>query len=680
MFAPRFAASILALTITTLAAQTAPEPLRELPYRPALDLSSMDRTQDACVDFYQFSCGGWMKANPIPADESSWSVYAKLQDDNLRFLWGLLIGAAEPRTDRPPHVRLAGDYFAACMAQRADEPGAAALAGPLGRIDALASTRELAPLLAELHAIGAGQALFGFGAEQDNADSTQMIAGAYAGGLGLPDREQYLARDRKALALKKAYEAHVARTLVLAGATPQAARQSARTVLAIETALAKAALTPVERRDPRSIYHRKTLADLQQLAPAFDWPAYLAASGVAASTPVNVAEPRFVAALNTQLKTRPLADWQTYLRWHLLQSQSPYLALPFAQAHFDFYDKTLHGVQVMPPRWKQCVQWADRDVGEALGRMFVDKTFAPATKARAEAMTHQIEAVMRERINALDWMSAATKTAALAKLQTVTNKVGYPERWRDYTALQIDRADSLGNAQRSLAFEHGRQLARIGQPLDRGEWFMTPPTVNAYMDLQMNSIVFPAGILQPPLFDPLLDDAPNYGNTGSTIGHELTHGFDDEGRQFDAQGNLRDWWSKQDAAAFKQRTQCIVDQYSQYTVVDNIKIDGRLTLGEDVADLGGTVLAYVAWKAATAGQVLQPRDGFSPEQRFFIGLAQWACGNDRPETLRLQAATDPHSPPRHRVNGVVANLPAFAKAFACKPGQPMARVKPCEVW
>ena len=643
----------------------------------------MDRSQDACVDFYQFSCGGWIKANPIPADESGWSVYAKLQDDNLRFLWGLLIDAAEPRADRPPHVRQAGDYFAACMAQGADAPGLAplaALAGPLGRIDALASTRELAPLLAELHRIGAGQALFGFGSEQDNADSSQIIAGTYAAGLGLPDREQYFARDRKTLALRRAYQAHVARTFELAGATPQAAQQSARTVLAIETALAKAALTPVERRDPRSIYHRKTLAELQQLAPAFDWPAYLAASSVAADAPINVAQPRFVAALNQQLKTRPLADWQTYLRWHLLQAQSPYLSAAFAQAHFDFYDKTLHGVEAMPPRWKQCVQWADRDLGEALGRMFVDKTFAPATKARAEAMTAAIESAMRERIDALDWMSTATKTAALAKLQTVTNKVGYPERWRDYSALRIDRDDFVGNAQRSLAFEQQRQLARIGQPLDRGEWFMTPPTVNAYYDAQMNSINFPAGILQPPLFDPRMDDAPNYGNTGSTIGHELTHGFDDEGRQFDAQGNLRDWWSKKDAAAFKQRTQCIVDQYSQYTVVDNIKINGRLTLGEDVADFGGTVLAYAAWKATTAGQTLPPRDGFTPEQRFFIGLAQWACGSDRPEALRLQAATDPHSPPRHRVNGVVANLPEFAKAFACKPGQPMARAKPCQVW
>ena len=657
------------------------EPLAALPYRPSLDLSSLDRSVDACVDFHRFSCGGWMKSNPIPADEAGWSVYAKLQDENLRFLWGLLSAAAEPDPARAAHEQKAGDHFAACMAAEADAAsGTTALAGPLAEIDRLDSVAALAPLLAGLHRLGADRSLFRFGTEQDAADSSQVIAVADAAGLGLPDRDQYLRRDKASLVLKRAYQAHVARSFELAGATPADARAAARTVLAVETALAAASLTSEQKRDPRSVYHRMALAELQRLAPGFDWRAYLEASGLAADTALNVTQPRFMRALGGLLASRPLADWKTYLRWHLLRSQSPFLGPALAQAHFDFYGRTLEGIETLPPRWKQCVQWVDRDVGEALGRMFVEKTFAPGTRDAVVAMTHRIEAAMQARIEALDWMSETTKAAALVKLKAISDKVGFPDRWRDYTALAITREDFVGNVQRSHGFERTRELAKIGRPVDRREWFMTPPTVNAYYDPQMNSINFPAGILQPPLFDPRMDDAPNYGNTGATIGHELTHAFDDEGRQFDAQGNLRDWWTKQDATAFKQRAQCIVDQYSQYTVVDDVRINGRLTLGEDVADLGGTILAYAAWKAATAGQRLEARDGFTPEQRFFIGMAQWACGNERPERLRLQALSDPHSPARHRVNGVLANMPEFARAFACKPGQPMVRARPCRVW
>ncbi|RZT91894.1 M13 family metallopeptidase [Rivibacter subsaxonicus] len=684
LFSPRRLAPLLALLLLAGAAPARqPQPLSTLPYAPSLDPSSLDREVDACVDFHRFSCGGWMKNNPIPPDEAGWSVYAKLQDENLRYLWGLLIAAAEPGSARAAHEQKAGDYFAACVAAEtaADaDTGLAALAGPLAAIEQLDSRAALAPLLAGLHRLGAGHSLFRFGAEQDAADSSQVIAVADAAGLGLPDRDHYFKRDKASLALKRAYQAHVARSFELAGATPVQARSAAREVLGIETALAAASLTSEQKRDPRGVYHRMTLAELQGLAPGFDWRAYLEASGVAADTALNVTQPRFMRALGGLLAGRPLAEWKSYLRWHLLRSQSPYLSPAFAQAHFDFYGKTLEGIESMPPRWKQCVQWVDRDLGEALGQMFVEKTFAPATRDAAVAMTRHIEDAMRARIEALDWMSEPTKAAALAKLQAISDKVGYPERWRDYGGLAIAREGFVGNVQRSLGFERARQLAKIGRPLDRGEWFMTPPTVNAYYDPQMNSINFPAGILQPPLFDPRMDDAPNYGNTGATIGHELTHAFDDEGRQFDAQGNLRDWWTKQDAAAFKQRAQCVVDQYSHYTVVDEIRINGRLTLGEDVADLGGTILAYAAWKAATAGQDLQARDGFTPEQRFFIGMAQWACGNERPERLRLQALNDPHSPARHRVNGVLANMPEFAQAFACKPDQPMVRAKPCRVW
>ena len=655
------------------------QPLSALPYTPSLDLSAIDRSATPCEDFYRYACGGWIAKHPIPDDEARWSVYEKLQDENLRFLWGLLRAAAEPRPDRSAHERLAGDYFAACMAD-AGSGDASALAAPLAAIDGLASTRAIAPLVAELHRLGAAQTLLRIASEQDAGNATQVIAVVDAAGLGLPDRDQYLKTDARSRRLRADYEAHVARTLALAGDAPDAARAKAARVLAVETALARAALTREQRRDPRSIYHRGRLADLQRAAPRFDWTAYFAASGIAPASPVNLAEPRFLRAVNALLASRPLADWQAYLRWHLLNAQSPYLGRAHADAHFDFYEHTLQGVPAQPPRWKRCVRWTDRDLGEALGRLFVEKTFAPETKAAVEQMTRRIEAAMAERIDALPWMSAATKKEARRKLATMVEKIGYPERWRDYAALAIVRDDFLGNVQHSLGFERARQLAKIGKPVDRGEWGMTPPTVNAYYDPFMNDINFPAGILQPPLFDPRMDAAPNYGNTGATIGHELTHGFDDEGRQFDADGNLKDWWTPRDAAAFKQRAQCIVDQYGQHTVVDDIKLNSRLTLGEDVADLGGTILAYEAWRAATANQRLAPIDGYTPDQRFFIGMAQWACGSQRPERRRLDALTNVHSPPELRVNGVLANMPEFAAAFACKPGQPMARRKVCRVW
>lgn len=658
------------------------QPLAEPPYTPSLDRTAIDRGADPCTDFYRYACGGWIAQHPIPDDEARWSVYDKLQDENLRFLWGLLRAAADGGPARSPHARLAGDYFAACMKAEDADGGDTlqALAAPLAAIDALAAPRQLAPLLAELHRLGAQQALLRFSSEQDAGDARQVIAVVDAAGLGLPDRDQYLKTDAHARRLRSDYAEHVARTFALAGDAPAAARARAARVLAFETALARASLTREQRRDPRSLYHRMRLAGLQRIAPRFDWPAWFAASGVPATSPVNLAEPRFLRTVNALIAERSLADWRAYLRWQLLRASAPYLGAAFADAHFDFYDKTLQGVPSQPPRWKRCVRWTDRDVGEALGRLFVEKTFSPATKAAVEEMTRRITAAMAARIDALPWMSAATKKQAHRKLATMVGKIGYPERWRDYAALTIARDDFLGNVQRSLAFERARQLAKIGQPVDRGEWSMTPPTVNAYYDPLMNDVNFPAGILQPPLFDPKSDAAPNYGNTGATIGHELTHGFDDEGRQFDADGNLKDWWTPRDAAAFKQRAQCIVEQYGRHTVVDDIKLNSRLTLGEDVADLGGTILAYAAWRAATETQKLAPIDGYTPDQRFFIGMAQWACGSQRPERKRLDALTNVHSPPEMRINGVVANMPEFAAAFACKPGQAMVRRKVCRVW
>ncbi|HXU32898.1 MAG TPA: M13 family metallopeptidase, partial [Thermoanaerobaculia bacterium] len=455
-----------------------------------------------------------------------------------------------------------------------------------------------------------------------------------------------------------------------------------QTVLRFETALAEAQLSRVERRDPYKTWHRTQKADLLKLTPSFSWDAYWTGIGAPKIADLNVSEPKYFERVERQLKEASLADWQTYLSWQVLNVRSQYLTDAFRTASFEFYSKTLRGVQAMPPRWKTCVGNVDRDLGEALGQVFVAKSFSPETKASTLDMTLRIEKAMAARIAALPWMGAETKKQAQAKLNGMRNKIGYPDVWRDYSSLTIERGDYLGNVARAYRFEERRDLAKIGKPVDRGEWSMSAPTVNAYYDAQLNDMNFPAGVLLPPLYDAKSDDAPNYGDTGGTIGHELTHGFDDEGRQFDANGNLRDWWTADDAKEFEKRAQCVVDQYAQYPIVDDLKINSKLTLGEDVADLGGEIIAYAAWKDATKDKKLEPIEGLTPDQRFFVGFAQWVCNNDRPENLRLRAKTDPHSPGRYRINGVVVNMPEFAQAFACKPGQPMVK-KPedlCRIW
>ena len=663
-------------------AQSAPEkPLTELPYTPSLETKFLDRSADPCVDFYQFACGNWNKLNPIPPDQARWDVYSKLHDDNLRYLWGLLDQASRPAANRTANEQKIGDYFAACMDEATvNRLGAAPLKPLLDSITGIKKVSDIAPVLARLHIETGADALFGFGSSQDFADSERVIAFAVAGGLGLPDRDYYTKTDDKSRETRARYIEHVAAILRLLGDSPAAARGGAQTVMAIETALAQASLTRVDKRDPYKVFHKLTAAQLAAATPSFRWADYWKASGLAAPGAVNVTEPDFFAALERELKERPLADWKTYLRWQAAHAAAPYLSDAFVKANFEFYGRRLRGVEQIQPRWKRCVSYVDGQLGEALGQVFVARTFTPETKARALEMVRQIEAAMERDLREITWMSGATKEQALAKLHAVTNKIGYPDKWRDYSSVRVERGDFLGNFERATAFESHRQLAKIGKPVDRGEWEMTPPTVDAYYDPQKNDINFPAGVLQPPLFDPKMDDAPNYGNTGATIGHELTHGFDDQGRQFDARGNLRDWWTKQDAEEFVRRAACVSDQYSQYTVVDDIKINGKLTLGEDVADLGGTTLAYMAWKAATRGQELKSVDGFTPEQRFFIGMAQWACGYERPESKRMHAITDEHSPDEYRINGVVSNMPEFRDAFSCHAGQPMARENACKVW
>ncbi|MBV9761371.1 MAG: M13 family metallopeptidase [Acidobacteriaceae bacterium] len=656
-------------------------PLTTLPYTPSLDTEFMDKSADPCTDFYKYACGNWNKLNPIPADQARWDVYSKLTNENQRYLWGILEQASRGGGARSPNEQKIGDFFHACMDEAAvEQAGAKPLDPMLAGIAGLKSVEDIAAYVGGEHKAGIDRVLFGFGSDQDYDNSSQMIASAAAGGLGLPDRDYYTKTDAKSQEIRRRYAQHVQRMLTLLGESAPDAQTDSQAVMAIETDLAKASLTRVEKRNPYNLKHKMSREELERETPGFNWDKYLETVGAPEFQTVNVTEPKFYEALNKELTIQNLAAWRAYLRWHLAHAQAPYLSSGFVQENFDFYSAYLQGVKQIQPRWKRCTRLIDHTMGEALGEVFVSRTFSPQTKADALKMTQEIEAEMGRDIKDLSWMSDPTKQQALEKLHAIVNKIGYPDRWRDYTSVQIVPDDYLADVTQAFHFEEHRELDKIGKPVDRSEWFMSAPTVNAYYDPQMNDINFPAGVLQPPLFDPKMDAAPNYGNTGATIGHELTHGFDDEGRQFDAQGNLRDWWTPADAKKFEDRVNCVRSQYAQYIAVDDIHINSSLTLGEDVADLGGTLLAYIAWKHATDQQELKPVDGLTPDQRFFVGMAQWACGDERIESRRLHATVDPHSPDEFRINGVVANLPQFGVAFGCKAGQPMRRANACRVW
>ena len=676
---------VLCLAIASaVAGQTknaAQEP--QLPYSPSLNLSSLDRTVEPCVDFYHFACGGWQKNNPIPPDQTSWGVYGKLYQDNLDFLHAILEQAAAPSSERNQVTREIGDYYAACMDEAlVEKRGIEPLREQLEAIARLKSAQELAPVVAQLQLIYGRSLLFAAGSTQDLDNSELMIAELDQGGLGLPDRDYYTKDDDKSKQTRARYLEHVQKVFELLGDNAATAKQNAETVLRLETALAKASLTRVERRDPYRLKHKMGVSELASLAPNFDWKMYYKTAAYPEFQTLNVDTPDFFKELNARLKDEPLNNWKTYLRFHVADSAAPYLTKAFATENFDFYRKYLRGAKKEQARWKRCVSYTNHNLDDALGQVYVAKVFSPELKQSTLEMVRNIEQSMEVRIQQLDWMSPETKQEALKKLHGIRNKIGYPDKWRDYGSVKITREDFAGNAQRLSAFERHRVINRIGKPVDHGEWQIPPTTVDAYYDPQMNDINFPAGVLQPPLYDPKMDAAPNYGDTGGTIGHELTHGFDDEGSQYDAQGNLRNWWTKDDREKFDARTKCVVDQYAGYVIVDDIKINSKLTLGEDVADLGGEILAYLAWQNATKDARLEPKDGFTPEQRFFIGFAQWACENERPEESRMRATVDPHSPAKYRINGVIVNMPEFAKAFACKAGQPM--VKPegrvCKVW
>ncbi len=639
----------------------------------------LDKTADPCNNFYQYACGGWQAKNPVPADYARWGRFEELAERNQKIMRDILEASAAA-SSRGPIDQKIGDYYASCMDEAAIEKKSLAPLKPeLDRIEALKSVRDLPTLLARLHALGT-DSIFRFGSQPDIKNSTQTIAVTAQGGLGLPDRDYYLNQDPRSVELRAKYLAHVRKMFELAGTPAADAEAKAKAVLEIETSLAKASLDRVTRRDPYKTYHKLTRKELAALSPSFDWNRYITARATPAFDSLNVQNPDFVRDIESLLKSESLGSWKAYLSWQLLHTAAPTLPKAFVDENFDFFGRTLSGQKELQPRWKRCVSAADADLGEALGQKYVEKNFPPEAKKRMLSLVAAIEGAMETDLKDLAWMTPETKKRALEKLHAVTNKIGYPDKWRDYSALKIVRGDALGNSLRSNEFAEAYDLAKIGKPVDPKEWGMTPPTVNAYYNPTMNNINFPAGILQPPFFDAKADDAVNYGGIGAVIAHELTHGFDDQGRKYDAHGNLADWWTEQDAKEFEKRAQCFVDEYGAFTAVDNVKLNGKLTLGENTADNGGLRLAFMALMDTLEGKSQEKIDGFTPDQRFFLSWGQVWCQNTTEEQSRLRATTDPHSPGEYRVNGVVSNMPEFQKAFACTAGQPMVRQDACRVW
>jgi putative endopeptidase len=646
------------------------------------DPANLDRTCKPCDDFYQFAAGGWLKNNPIPPEYSEWGSFITLTEKNQQALRGILEEAAAKTSAAPgSNEQKIGDYYASCMDTGAIEAqGLKPLAPILAEVEAIHDIPGLVEIGAHLQALGAS-ALFTYGSDQDFKDSSKVIGEANQGGLGLPDRDYYTREDSESKKQLEQYVEHVTKLFVLMGDDQDKAAAEAKTVLAIETSLAKASMTNVDLRDPQKVYHKMSVVDAQALTPHLPWQGYFQAIGSPKLAEINIGQPDFFMTLDRMLESVSLADWKTYYRWHLIHRSASLLSEPFAQENFNFNGRILTGSKEIRARWKRCASAVDNQLGEALGQVYVQKYFPPEAKARALELVHNLTSALRDDLQTLPWMSPATRKAATEKLEAFTVKIGYPDKWRDYSALKIDRGPYVLNTFRGLQFENARDLAKIGKPVDRSEWGMTPPRVDAYNNGQLNEIVFPAGILQPPFYDPKRDDAYNYGAIGAVIGHEITHGFDDQGAQFDLHGNLKNWWAPDDLKNFQDRGECVAKQFDGYEVEKGLHENGKLVEGESIADLGGVTLAYAAFQKSLAGKPLETdANGFTPEQRFFLGYANnWAV-NVRPELARLQTNTDPHPIPRYRANGPLSNMAEFAKAFGCRKGDAMVREQSCKIW
>ncbi len=646
------------------------------------DPTNFDKTCKPCDDFFQFASGGWLKNNPIPAEYTAWGSGVLLADENQKKLHTILDNAAADKHAAPgSNEQKIGDFYASCMDTTAiDAQGAKPLSPQFTQIDRLQDRESISSLIARLHAQGV-DVFFAFASTQDLKDSTKVIGEADQSGLGLPDRDYYTRTDADSKKIRDDYVGHVSKMFALLGDSTEKSAAEAKTVLDIETGLANASMTNVELRDPEAQYHIMSLSQLSELSPHFAWKVYFQDAGHPELTHINVGQPQFFKEMDRQIASRPLDEWKTYLRWHLIHNAAQFLSDPFVQENFNFYEGILTGTQELRPRWKRCSSATDQYLGQALGQIYVKNYFSPEAKARALEMVHNLIAALQDDIPTLSWMGPETKKAAIAKLEAFGVKIGYPDEWRDYSSLNIDRGPYISNIVRAAQFENARNLNKIGKPVDRTEWLMTPPTVDAYNNGQLNEIVFPAGVLQPPFFDPNRDDAYNYGGMGAVIGHEITHGFDDQGAKFDPQGNLKNWWTPEDLKKFQDRGNCVSTQFSGYVVEGDLHENGKLVEGESIADLGGLTIAYAAYQKhlQTKPQNVDV-SGFTADQRFFLGWAQiWAI-NVRPETAKLWTNTNPHPLPRFRTNGPTSNMVEFARAFGCKKGDPMVRETVCKIW
>lgn len=656
-------------------AQTAPR---------GFDPANMNTTCKACEDFYQYADGGWIAKNEIPPAFSTWGITSPLREKNIATLHEILEDAAKnTAAPKGSNEQKIGAFYASCMDEaKIEAAGATPLAPEIAAINKMKSVGDLPAMLAHLHRVGV-PAIFNFGAGQDLKKSDSVIAITGQGGLSLPDRDFYFKDDPKSKSTRDAYVQHVTNMFKLLGDDADKAAAEAQTVMKIETELAQVSLDRVARRDASKQYHKMAPADLKNVMANFDWATYTSKLGAPKFTEINVAHPDFFKGVDQMLVSVSIDDWRTYLRWHLAHDAANALSTPFVNEDFDFYSRTLNGTKENQPRWRRCVVATDQRLGEALGEVYVKRAFPPEAKARMKALVNNLISALREDIPTLDWMSEPTRQAAIAKLNAFAVKIGYPDKWRDYSSLKIERTSFIGNLVRASEFERQRNLMKMGRPVDRGEWGMTPPTVNAYNNSVLNEIVFPAGILQPPYFDPTADDALNYGAIGAVIGHEMSHGFDDQGRKFDLQGNLKDWWTEVDAKNYTDHATCVEQQFSSFRVEEiSMNQNGKLVLGESIGDLGGLKIAWLAFQKAMQGKPRPDIDGFTPEQRFFLGWAQVWGRKQTPEAMRQQVLTDPHPLGRFRVNGPLSNMPQFAEAFHCSMGDAMVRPpeKRCQVW